>query len=445
MSTPRTCPTCGAQVTDNERFCANCGSRLPEATAPGDQPPAASPTVVLRPEVEPTQALPAIPPTPAAQPSPPYGTPASPPQGSPPYGTPVSPSYGSPASPPQGSPAFNVPPAASAAPVKRGMPLWLIILLSVVGLCAVSCVAGFILLRVVGQNAISQLEQVSTELALTVEAGGLELPTEVGGAGGLIATSEPAEVPTTAPATTLGNTPEAVPTTAGAGGIVGGVAGASADPIQTAAAQTAEAQAAVGQAAAAATAEIEQIFAQASVAFSDEFVDNRNNWFTGVWEEIEEDRIEGGVFKVIWSGKGFSYELYQVREMTNFIAEVDCLVYQGGADGSCGLIFGQREDVGFYEYELFEDYYRLTLFPAEGDATLLAEGDPAGIVKPGETNRLRVIKRGDEIRIYVNGIELDRANDNSLPTGKVGVSTNSYLEEGGVEVWFDNFVIWQLP
>ena len=29
-------------------------------------------------------------------------------------------------------------------------------------------------------------------------------------------------------------------------------------------------------------------------------------------------------------------------------------------------------------------------------------------------------------------------------TGKVGVSTNSYAE-GGVEIWFDNFVIWELP
>lgn len=104
MTTPRTCPTCGAQVSDTERFCANCGSRLPDPPAPpANQPPAASPTIVLRPDSEPTQVLPGLPPEqPAPQPAPPQAVPAPPAS---PYGLPTAS-----ASPPQGTPAFDVPP-----------------------------------------------------------------------------------------------------------------------------------------------------------------------------------------------------------------------------------------------------------------------------------------------------------------------------------------------
>ena len=35
--------------------------------------------------------------------------------------------------------------------------------------------------------------------------------------------------------------------------------------------------------------------------------------------------------------------------------------------------------------------------------------------------------------------------DPTHPVGKVGVSSNSYLEGPGVELHFDNFIIWELP
>jgi hypothetical protein len=121
------------------------------------------------------------------------------------------------------------------------------------------------------------------------------------------------------------------------------------------------------------------------------------------------------------------------------------LIVAGGVDGSCGLIFSQRTDVGFYKFELFEDYYRLFVVQAEGEPPILAEGNPDGLVNVGGVNRLRVIKQGERIRVFLNQALLGDVNDNSFPTGKVGVSTNSYLDDGGVEVHFDNFVIWELP
>jgi hypothetical protein len=214
----------------------------------------------------------------------------------------------------------------------------------------------------------------------------------------------------------------------------------------TASAQAAgaTAEAATATAVVAATAEAEQLFARARQVFRDQFVDNRNAWYTGVFQAIETNTIEAGVFKVNWTGRGTSYELYMVRDLNDFMAEVDCRIVQGGTEASCGLIFGQNEAIGYYKYELFEDYYRLFLMRAVGEPLTLAEGNPGELFARDEPNRLRAVREGERLRIFLNGVLLAEAFDGTYPSGKVGITTSSYHDAGGVEIWFDDFVIWEL-
>jgi len=219
-------------------------------------------------------------------------------------------------------------------------------------------------------------------------------------------------------------------------------------------AQTAQAQAlraptqtaqALTQTALVIEAEVNALFAESRRVFYDEFIDNRNAWFTGIFQEIELDLIEDGVFKVFWTGKGTSYELYELSSFTNFISEVDCRIARGGGDGSCSLVFGHRRDTGFYKFEFFIDYYRLFTVPIEGELVTLAEGDPRQFTTIGEMNRLRVIRQGDRIRLFINGVLVGDLRDTTFAAGRIGVSTTCYRDEGGVEVHFDNFAIWSLP
>ncbi|WP_161569278.1 zinc-ribbon domain-containing protein [Candidatus Oscillochloris fontis] len=313
--------------------------------------------------------------------------------------------------------AFGVPPSSTVLPAKRGLPVWAIVLAVVGGLVVVGCMAIFGLVSIFG-------DQISSTPTTR--------PTSGSGAGGIVPPPlRPSSEPTDLPTATAANI---------TGGIVG-VISADASVVRTAEAATAQAASAAAQV----EAEVATLIASAKLIFSDAFVDNRNAWFTGVFEEIETDKIEDGVFKVQWSARGTSYELYEVRKFTNFIVEVDCLVYQGGGDGSCSLVFDQENDVGFYKYEVFDDYYRLFVVGSSGDPIMLSEGDPVGIVKAGDVNRLRVIRQGAQIRIFLNGTLLDTLSDSTYQGGKIGVSTNCYNDAGGVEIWFDNFSIWELP
>jgi len=194
-----------------------------------------------------------------------------------------------------------------------------------------------------------------------------------------------------------------------------------------------------------ATADHERLTARAKLIFRDEFVDNRNAWYTGLFQEIETNLIEDGVFKVNWAGRGTSYELYMVRDFSDFIAEIDCQLVEQPATASCGLIFSLIDDTGYYKYELFEDYYRLFLVRAVGEPKILAEGNPAELIMLGMPNRLRIVREGERIRTFLNGTALDEIYDATYLSGKIGITTSSYTEAGGSAIWFDNFVIWELP
>jgi hypothetical protein len=185
-------------------------------------------------------------------------------------------------------------------------------------------------------------------------------------------------------------------------------------------------------------------FIGATEVFRDTFDDNRNNWFNGTFNEIETDIIDGGVFKVRWAGKGTSYELYETREFTNFIASADCLIYTGDRDGSCGLLFNHREDTGFYKFEVFVDYFRIFLVSGTAEPELLAEGPTDDLIEAERPYNIRVVRKGSHIAVAIADVTVAELTDSTYTGGKIGISTNCYAIEGGVEIWFDNFTLYEL-
>ncbi|MBC8078154.1 MAG: hypothetical protein H7Y32_18900, partial [Chloroflexales bacterium] len=190
----------------------------------------------------------------------------------------------------------------------------------------------------------------------------------------------------------------------------------------------------------AATATEAALVGQARQVFRDSFDDNRNAWFTGRFGD-EQNAIISGTFQVLHEAAGSSFELYQNRTFTSFIADVDCVVLTK-AKGSCGLAFGAGKGVR-WSFELFSDYYRLSLYEGEGGSVLL-EGNPATQVKADDWNTLRVLRRDGQIRLYVNGGFLRAIDDTRLAEGYVGVETGAYQEAGAgpVDVRLDNFTLW---
>lgn len=107
------CPSCGAEIVGHGKFCAVCGTQLPEAAAPA---PAWSQPAAPAPAPPPAAyGAPQYAPPPAPYPAPQYGASPPPPYGAPGYGAPQ---WGAPPAPPYGgtwgAPYTASKPASSA-------------------------------------------------------------------------------------------------------------------------------------------------------------------------------------------------------------------------------------------------------------------------------------------------------------------------------------------
>ncbi|NJP04150.1 MAG: DUF1080 domain-containing protein [Chloroflexaceae bacterium] len=182
----------------------------------------------------------------------------------------------------------------------------------------------------------------------------------------------------------------------------------------------------------------------ADTGFVEDFSSNERNWSVGALETGETTTIEDGVFKVRWSGTGASYEVYSGQTYTDFAAELDCALIEGGDNVSCGIVFAEETGVGLYEFEVLNTLYRLNRQEGGNTPITLVSGDPGGMMQVGQTNQLRVVRRNNEIQLYLNDQLLTTMTDTMFVTGRVGISTNSYSETGA-EIWLDNLRIEVLP
>ncbi len=184
---------------------------------------------------------------------------------------------------------------------------------------------------------------------------------------------------------------------------------------------------------------------QALLVFQEEFLDNRNLWTTGRFNDMETSTIENGTMRVAWDGEGSSYEVYEGQRFTNFVAEVECAVVQGVGQASCGIIVTANQAEGAYEYEVLNDLYRLGFYSQQGETLRVPlSGDPASSVKTTGINRLRLEHEAPEMRLYLNDQLLDSTSAIALGSSNVGISTNSYAADGA-EIIINSFRIWALP
>jgi hypothetical protein len=133
-------------------------------------------------------------------------------------------------------------------------------------------------------------------------------------------------------------------------------------------------------------------------------------------------------------------------EYADFIMEVDATQVGGPDNNIYGVIFRYRLDAKeFYAFLISGDgFYVFTVDGVDREEPeLLVDWTESAVINKGaQTNRIKVVALGGNMKYYVNDQFLGEVQDARFSAGAVGFFAGT-LEEGGVQVSFDNLKISQ--
>ena len=142
-------------------------------------------------------------------------------------------------------------------------------------------------------------------------------------------------------------------------------------------------------------------------------------------------------FYQMWALSGHAYRDVQI--------EADATRLEGPLANLYGLICRATDKVNFYFFIISSDGYYAIGKMSDNETSLLGQEMMAfnAVIAPGEgINHLRFDCIGSTLTGYINGQMVALTDDTSFQDGDAGLITGSF-DEGGVEVSFDNFVVYK--
>jgi hypothetical protein len=177
--------------------------------------------------------------------------------------------------------------------------------------------------------------------------------------------------------------------------------------------------------------------------FFDDFSDPASGW------TIEEDDYvsagySNGEYLIHTKAAGYFY-LYRAPscELDNYTVEIDAR-WAEKTGQSYGLIFDVKESFSYYYlFDINTDYqqFRLLYRYGPGLFTEIVSPTYSPAIQPGlASNHMGVTRLGDQITLFVNGVELGSYWDYAITgAGGVGIISSPYDDRPKSDALFDNF------
>ncbi len=183
------------------------------------------------------------------------------------------------------------------------------------------------------------------------------------------------------------------------------------------------------------------------VLLQDGFDGNHNGWHP--FENYEDDfgvrsfTIRRGTFawEVVPHRDINLHDTPTMNSVSEFLVGVDAHQTGGPQTADYGLAFRVVAENSFYAFTISDTGQFAVQLLFRGEWTTLVNWTPTGAVRPGEVNRLEVLAEGDQFTFFINGEEVARVGDTTIPQGRAGLVID-HFEEGVTASWeFDNFEV----
>ncbi|MBN1438575.1 MAG: hypothetical protein JW929_04120 [Anaerolineales bacterium] len=185
-------------------------------------------------------------------------------------------------------------------------------------------------------------------------------------------------------------------------------------------------------------------YAEWPVVYSDSFDDEDGGWYTG--EKNDEYMqgsltIAGGKYLIrLTAKKPFFWWLTPgLQTEKDVLISAEANLISGSPHVNFGLVLRDAQ-TNHYHFAITPDIqkYQFSIYDEDQWTVLIGWTYSSRIQKTG-ANRLEVLAQGSRFVFFINGVEVDEAEDDTLSRGLAGLGFSMYAAGDRMELEFDNF------
>jgi hypothetical protein len=186
-----------------------------------------------------------------------------------------------------------------------------------------------------------------------------------------------------------------------------------------------------------------------NMVFSDDFETSAGVWVTGeqsLSSSTEKKSISYG--KYVWeltAGQSvFSSELPDAPVVSDFELQAELRLVSGPEDAAYGLIFRSSEN-GVYSFNITRGAFWLGFLDKQNQEWYYpTELIASSAINQNGPNILKVVAKGSNIQLFINGQFVRTVSDSRSLSGKTGISVSLYKAEDTAKLEVDDFYLTEL-
>lgn len=184
-----------------------------------------------------------------------------------------------------------------------------------------------------------------------------------------------------------------------------------------------------------------------TILYQDDFSNPNSGWATEAFEAGERGYQDGSYRYLLNNADWYGWEYNPSAIVyTDARIEVDATKASGPDQNEHGLICRLNYDASTFYAGLIRSEGTYGIYNVTADSIdligMAAEGTSQHINRGEASNHIRFDCVGTTLTLYVNGQQLAQVTDSTYTSGETGLYVGTF-ETGGVEILFDNFVVYR--
>ena len=181
------------------------------------------------------------------------------------------------------------------------------------------------------------------------------------------------------------------------------------------------------------------------ILFEDHFDDTGSGWGR-LHSNLSSADYQDGVYRIRFDGTNDDAWATSGHDFDDVRIAVGTMKVGGPDDNDFGVICRYRDDANFYAFLITSDGYYGVMKMKDGERIMVGQEEgnyleSTAIHQGAAANEIVAECINDHLALHVNGVLVADVRDGAFASGDVGLIAGTF-EEGGVEIHFDDFIVY---